>query len=134
MIVSSPELAVVAKFVIDEEILDDGSSLRTYLGFAQDRLLVRDGTGLAGTLPCQVVVAIMGRYGKPLDDAVVVDGPVLTLSEGITLQGLRFRARVDACPRDYLVLNIPNREPLAVLSNVVASALRYFVRREHPGN
>lgn len=129
MVASSRETVLATEIVIDEEILPDGRYRRTYLNAVDNRLQVRDDSGLCGVLSVDVILAVMKRYARPLDEAVVVDGPALPLSENATLQGLRYRARVDACPLNYLVLNTARQEPVAMISKVAASALRFLVQR-----
>lgn len=119
---------------IDEEIRDDGEVQRVFLraiapgsdGGEHGVYLTADD-GLRGALPVKAVAAVMRRYGKPLDPEVSAQGPGLDLGHGRTLQVLRYRARVDASSRDYLVWRAPGEEPLAALSRGITAALRYLV-------
>lgn len=90
------------------------------------RVLDRDRSAM---LPLAALETIMRRYGKPLEEGVVVDGPSLDAGCGRRLQTLRYRAMVDASSRDYLVWYAPGQEPVAALGRTVASALRYLIER-----
>jgi hypothetical protein len=116
--------------LIDEHIRMDGTIVRTSLGFDAGRVTVTCDDGIHGALSPSAIGKVMERYGKPLDTDVAPMpshdvSPRLSLGDAGALCMLRFRARVDAEPRDYLVWERPGREPLAALSNGVAAALRY---------
>jgi hypothetical protein len=114
--------------VIDERIADDGGYVRTVLERQGDRVVLRDGDSPVGALAPAAVVAVMQRYGRPLEDGLEPDEPGLELAAGIRLRRLRFRAQVDADTRDWLVLDSDGAEPLAALAGSVAAALRFLVR------
>lgn len=116
------------QFLIDEEILGDGSYQRTYLRADDAEIVFRDESGLEGTFAARVIVSVIARYGHPLDDAVMAGGPILPIGDEAFLQVLRFRARVDVEARHYVVLTVENQEPIAALSRVVAGALRYLAK------
>lgn len=118
----------MSSLLIDEHLRPDGVAVRTRLGFDGRRVTLAADDGVAGALSVAAVERVMARYGRPLDlEAASLDGaPRLALGEGRALAMLRFRARVDADGRDYLVWEAPGREPLAALSNGVAAALRYL--------
>lgn len=122
--------------LIDERFDEAGHAIQTHLE------VVRPGDGhaaagaarvhltcgaLDGLLPVAAVETVMRRYGRPLAEDIVADGPALELGGGRVLQHLRYRSPVDASARDYLVWRAPGEEPLAALSNGVAAALRHLV-------
>jgi hypothetical protein len=111
--------------IIDERIADDGALLRTLLELDGDRLLLRDGDRPVAALPPAAVVAVMQRYGRPLEPGLEPEPAALELGAGIRL---RFRARVDADSRDYLVLEQAGGDPLAAMAGSVAEALRFLAR------
>lgn len=113
---------------IDERIADDGSYRRTALERDGDRVLLRDGDDVIAALPPAAVIAVVQRYGRPLEDALELDEPALDLGPGVRLRRLRYRARVDADSRDYLVLERDGAEPVAAMSGGIAEALRFLAR------
>lgn len=113
--------------VIDERIADDGSYLSTALEPDGDRLVLRDGDH-AVALPPAAVVAVMRRYGRALEPGLDPDPGAVDLGADNRLRRLRFRARVDADSRDYLVLEQDGAEPVAAIASAVAEALRYLIR------
>ena len=121
--------------LIDETIADDGSFRRTHLDATDDGVVLREdededeGLGTSVDLPAEVVIKVMQRYGKPLDESVIPRGEKLDLGAGITLQVLSFQAQVDVLPSQYLVLHTPGQDPLAASSKPVASALRYLAQQ-----
>ena len=114
--------------LIDERIGGDGRTLRTALERDGDRLLLGDGEQTLAALPPAAVIAVMQRYGRELEPGIDADGPALDLGAGARLRSLRFRARVDADSRDYLVLEREGAAPLAALAGPIAEALRFLVR------
>ena len=117
--------------LIDEHIRLDGTTVVTRLGFEDGRLTVESDDGIRGVLSVHAIGKVMERYGRPLDTTVAPlpgesDAPRLALGGAGRLCMLRFRARVDVEPRDYLVWEREGDEPLAALSNGVAAALRYL--------
>jgi hypothetical protein len=114
---------------IDEHLRLDSTSVRTYLSFDGSRVTVTSDDGIHGALSVAAISKVMERYGKPLDPVIAPldpEAPRLPIGDAGALQMLRFRARVDADYRDYLVWERPDGEPLAALSNGVAAALRYL--------
>lgn len=119
------------QLLIDEHIRIDGVAVRTYLGFEDRRLTITSDDGIHGALSTAAIAKVMERYGRPLDLAVAPlpgpsEAPRLPLGDVGSLLMLRFKARVDADSRDYLVWERDRAEPLAALSNGVAAALRYL--------
>jgi hypothetical protein len=114
--------------LIDEHLRLDGTTVRTHLGYQDGRVTITSDDGVRGALSDAAIVKVMERYGRPLDLAIapLADAPRLGIGAGASLRMLRFRARVDAEARDWLVLDRPGDEPLAALSNGVAAALRYL--------
>ena len=119
------------QLLIDEHIRIDGVVVRTHLGFDSGRITVTSDDGIRGALSTAAIAKVMERYGRPLDLAVAplpspAEAPRLPLGDVGSLLMLRFKARVDADSRDYLVWEREPGEPLAALSNGVAAALRYL--------
>jgi len=119
------------QLLIDEHIRIDGVTVRTYLGYEGARITVTSDDGIQGALSTAAIAKVMERYGRPLDLAVAPlpspdAAPRLSLGADGALLMLRFKARVDADARDYLVWERAPAEPLAALSNGVAAALRYL--------
>lgn len=115
--------------LIDEHLRLDGTSVRTHLGLEDGRVTITSDDGIHGRLSTAAIVKVMERYGKPLDPVIAPvdpDSPALSLGDAGALRMLRFRARVDADYRDYLVWERDGQETLAALSNGVAAALRYL--------
>ena len=112
--------------LIDEHLLIDGTPVRTHLGFDGDRVTITCDDGISGALSTGAIGKVMERYGRPLESSVALEGPRLELGAGAALRMLRYRAQVDAIARDYLVWERDGGEPLAALSDGVASALRYL--------
>ena len=121
---------------IAEHIDDQGTPEQTYLELLPadhasagnpEAAAVRLVAGeVQGRLPVRAVEAVMRRYGRPLDERIEPDGPLLDLGGGRALQQMRYQAPVDADARDYLVWRAPGEDPLAALSNGVAAALRHL--------
>ena len=119
------------QLLIDEHIRIDGVVVRTHLGYEGGRITVTSDDGIHGALSTAAIAKVMERYGRPLDLTVAplpepAAAPRLPLGDEGSLLMLRFKARVDADSRDYLVWERGRDEPLAALSNGVAAALRYL--------
>lgn len=82
----------------------------------------------AQPLPPAAVPAVFRRYGRPLDEQVVLPQEVfleVPLPAGTArLRPLRFRPLGHVEPLDYLVLERSGAEPLAAPAPLVAAALR----------
>ena len=115
-----------ASLVIAETIADDGTYCRTRLETVDDHIELRDAAGLCATVPVEVIVSVMRRYGRPLDEGIPVPPPALPLAPGLRLHRLPFRAAVDADTRDYAVLVTLDAPPIAALATVIARALRFL--------
>jgi len=116
--------------IIDQRIADDGSIERLRLDAEGDAIVLSDHAGARYNVRLEAVVAIMRRYGRPLDDDVALPAAGLALAPNIELRALRHRAPVDAAARDYAVLCVAQRPPIAVLSTVFAGALYHLVKRQ----
>lgn len=119
-------------FLIDEHIRPDSTVARVTLRVTGGHVIVDEDDAPLGALSIDAVLVVLRRYGRPLDDEVareLADAPRLALDAGRAIARLRWRAAVDAGPRDYLVLIEPDREPLAALGPGVAAALRYLAAR-----
>jgi hypothetical protein len=115
--------------LLDERILADGVTARTYARFEDARLHLRDDDGTEGALSIAAVERVMSRYGRALDREIPLVGEVLELADGTRLRRLHFHAIVDAEGRDYLVWERAGQEPLAVIATMATAALRYLVLR-----
>jgi hypothetical protein len=115
--------------LLDERIRSDGTHARTWAALAGVRIRISDDDGAAGELSLAALDRVMGRYGRPLDPAIRLDGDALHLPGGRRLRRLRHHAPVDATGRDYLVWERAGEEPLAVVATMAAAALRYLVLR-----
>ena len=114
--------------LIDEHIRADGALVRTHLERDGDHVIVISDQ-LRARLSLAALDKVMRRYGRPLDDGVIVDGPRLDFGDGHALTAFRFHAKVDAEARDYLAWSAPGAEPIAALAGGVAAALRYLALR-----
>ncbi|MDB4956153.1 MAG: hypothetical protein JWO36_3722 [Myxococcales bacterium] len=118
------------RLLIDERIRPDGKLERSWAERAAgDRIRIADDGGTGGELSIVALDRVMCRYGKPLEDDIVLDGEVLELGDAHKLRRLRFHAIVDAEARDYLVWERPGEPPLAVIATHAAAALRYLALR-----
>jgi hypothetical protein len=94
---------------------------------AEDGALVVHVAGSETALPMAVLEGIMDRFGKPLDEAVALEGPSVDLGAGGTLWRIRHRGFYDVIARDFLVWRGPGREPVVELATAVSAALVHFV-------
>ena len=116
------------RLLIDERLGDD-EPRRTWLriepGSPTVALISDEGEA---PLPARALAVAMRRYGRELDDAADAGGERYRVGDLGTIERLRFRARVDAEGRDYLVWREADRPPLAALSIEIAAALRFLAR------
>src|SRR3954454_696647 len=101
--------------LLDERITADGNHARTWASWSisdGERLQIRDDDGSAGAVSLVAVERVMRRYGRALDPGVALDGQSLRCAR-YRLSRLRHHSVVDAEPRDYLVWQAPDHEPLA---------------------
>jgi hypothetical protein len=126
-------IARVTRLLLDERILGDGHLAKTYASFVGGQIHIDDEPpapeAAHGSLSLDALDRVMVRYGLPLEGGLRVDGDSLDLGGGRRLRRFRFHARVDAEPRDYLVWERPDEEPIAVLATHATAALRYLVLR-----
>lgn len=115
--------------IIHERIRDDGIVERTQLVAVDGGLWLTDDAGLRAAVKPEWVVAVMRRYGRPLDDAIDVTGDGLPIGDSAELRLLVYRSTVDAGPRDYAVLCVDGKRPIAALATTIAGALRYLADR-----
>ena len=117
-----------AVLLLDERILADGRHARTFATVIDGRVRIRDDEGGEGELSIAALDRVMTRYGRPLDEAIALEGETLELGE-FKLRRLRHHAVVDATGRDYLVWERSGAEPVAAIATMVTAALRYLVLR-----
>ena len=86
-------------------------------------------------MPPKAVIAIFGRYGKPLavpmpPDAADDQRALLALPDGVTarVRVLQVLGYGDVIPNDYFVLERPNEDALAVAGPLFAGALDALAR------
>jgi hypothetical protein len=115
------------RLLVFERVDDAGRAERTYLERDDDTLLLVIDERSA-RIPDGALEAVMRRYGRVLDQAVVAEGAALELGAGRRLVHLRFRPRYDVIARDYLVLEAPPEPPLVELSTSVVAALTHLAR------
>jgi len=120
----------VAEITIHETAGDAGTLVRTRLVQADDGLALRVGEDLL-PLPDGALEAVMKRYGKPLEarEADMMVDERLELGDGSALVRFRFMRRYDVIARDYLVLYLPEGEPLCEMATSIAAALDHLARR-----
>jgi hypothetical protein len=122
--------AGVPEITINESIDERGDLLRTRLVNEGGGLALRVGEDLL-RLPEGALEAVMKHYGKPLaepvDDRHLVER--LELDERSSLVRFRFMPRYDVIARDYLVLYVPDAEPLCELATAVSGALDHLAKR-----
>ncbi len=123
---------MATRLLLDERITAEGRHAKTHATFEQGRLFVHDDDGVTGGLSIVALERVMQKYGLPLDEEIDLardGGDVLELGEGKRLRRFRYHAIVDAEGRDYLVWEVPNEPPKAVLATHATAALRYLVSR-----
>jgi hypothetical protein len=119
----------VDRILLDERILSDGRHSRSWARREGERVHISDDDGTAGALSVAALDRVMVRYGRPLDEAIALEGDALDLGEGRRLRRLHHHAAVDTEGRDYLVWERPGEPPLAVIATHATAALRYIVLR-----
>jgi hypothetical protein len=115
--------------LLHERSLADGTIERTWLEVRNGTLSLRVDDEDIVEVPPAVIEAVMKRYGKPLADDLVLNGPSLALGDGRSVQLFRHRAIYDVIAKDYLVYTAPDREPVAELAASVTAALGYLLKR-----
>jgi hypothetical protein len=113
---------------IHEWLTEDGSSQTVTVGVNAGELLVRVGEEAPVSLPILALERVMERYGRPLAEGVVLDGPSLALGEGRVLHRIRHRGRYDVIARDFLVWTTAGSELLVELAVAVSGALVHLAR------
>jgi hypothetical protein len=115
--------------LLHERTKDDGSIERTFLERDDDGLVVRVEGESPRPLPLDVLIAVMKRYGRALDDAVTIgpDAERVALAGGREVVHFRHLARYDVIARDWIVLIEPGTEPVAELATAVNAALRHLL-------
>jgi len=116
--------------IIDERIAQDGSIERIHLDVVDDRIVMTGPAGERSPVRLEVILTVIRRYGRPLDDSIPVPETGIEIGPGIELRSLKYRALVDAAARDYAVLCVEDRPPLAVMSTTFTGALRHLVKKD----
>jgi hypothetical protein len=116
---------------IHEQTDADGRLSGVYLRMSDGapgtlELVDRDG---ASSLPVQALDKVLARYGAPLDaGAEITLVAELDLGDARRLRHVRHLAGYDVVPRDYLVLDGGDGEPLCAMGAQVAGALMHLAR------
>lgn len=116
--------------LLHERTREDGSIEQTFLERDDDgELALRVEGAPPRALPLALLIAVMKRYGHPLDPAVTMgrDAERIALAEGREVIHFRHLARYDVIARDWIVLVEPGKEPLAELANGVHAALVHLL-------
>lgn len=117
----------MSRLLIDERSAGDRFE-RVELEVDRDVVAMYVDNTRFGELPIEAVVGVMKRYGKPLEqDVIVPRGSGLALGDGVELVMLRFLARYDVIARDWLVLVTPD-ETLGEMAVTVTPALEHLAR------
>jgi hypothetical protein len=111
---------------IHESFREDGTRESVDVGSEDGALAVRVA-GETTLLPMDVFVAVMKRYGKPVEAAVPIDGPSVDLGETGSLTRIRSIGFYDVIGKDYLVWSPRDGEPHAELATAVSAAIVHFV-------
>jgi hypothetical protein len=115
--------------LVIHETVNESGARETVEVSADDGVLVVAVAGEEARLPMDVLVRVMERYGKPLEDGVRLDGPGssrVELGQHGTLHRIRHRGFYDVIARDFVVWTPKDREPLAELATAVSAALAHF--------
>jgi hypothetical protein len=113
---------------LDERINDDGAGQKVTLDVDEGRLAIRVGDGAPAYLPVEALDRVMARYGKPLADGIMLEGPSLEIACAGTLHRIRHRARYDVIARDFLVWTRPGEDPLVELATSISAALLHLAK------
>jgi len=71
--------------------------------------------------------AVMAKFGAPLEPGErLAEMGTLDLGGGCALRHVRHLARYDVIARDYLIYDVPGREPRCALATTVAGALAHL--------
>ena len=115
--------------LLHERTREDGTIEQTFLELGDDGLAMRVDGERPRPLPIELLLAVMKRYGHPLDPAVTM-GPHaerIALADGREVVHFRHLARYDVIARDWIVLVEPGAEPLAELATGVHAALVHLL-------
>ncbi len=115
--------------LVNATTASDGSSLCLRLERDGPSLVLRRDDGRHGQIEARVVIAVMRRYGRAIDD-LPASVDEIELEAGVHLRSFRFRAAVDVEGRDYLALLAPGSETIAAMATTIAGALDHLLGRE----
>jgi hypothetical protein len=111
--------------VTDEQGQYSGVYLRV-VGDAELEIVDADG---ALPVPPGALEKVLERYGAPFDpEAPITAVAELELGGAGRLRQVRHLAGYDVVPRDYLVLDLGEGEPLCCFGATVAAALQHLAR------
>lgn len=109
-----------------ETLGHEGQPRQLFLESSEGGLTLHSSDGLRAAVPARVIIAVLRRYGRPVDENVDTRGEELALTDVATLRRFRFRAGVDAIGRDYLGLFESGQDPIVALATTVAGALEHL--------
>ena len=113
---------------IAERTLSDGTLAPLTMRGSGDGVAIYMQDTHIGTLPCEALVAVMERFGKPLSADIEAPAPALVLPSGERVSILRHRGFYDVIARDWLVLERAGHETLAELAVSAAAAIEHLAR------
>jgi len=112
--------------LIYETLSADGVSRAVHLDVGPAGLELRIDA-MRAAVPARIIVALMHRYGRAVEDGVDTQGgDELRLDASTVLRRFRFRAGVDVLGRDYLALVEGDDEPIVAMATTIAGALEHL--------
>ncbi len=114
----------MTRLLIDERSLPDGLA-RVELEIADDLAILYVHNAPIGQMPIDALLRVMKRYGKPLEDGVIIPEGGLQLNKTDRLVMMRFLARYDVIGRDWLVL-VSADAPIGDLAVSITGALEHL--------
>lgn len=97
------------------------------LEHGEDGLALTDDAG-AHPLPDGALVAVMRRYGKPLEGALPASEETLAVGDGARLVRFRHKSVFDVIGKDYIAFESPGEETLCELATAVTAALAHLAK------
>ena len=83
-----------------------------------------------GLLSAAIIESVCQRYGRPLEEGISAGDTAesLFLAHGRHLRIWLYKAPVDLESKRYILLDEDGKEPIALLSRQLSSALRFVLR------
>ncbi len=111
---------------IDEQITPEGLLVAVELIAADGNYRLQRGEHELGIVSARILIDVLKRYGRPLEEPPTDTSDILLLADGVSLRTWRYKAPVDLEAKLYLLLYRDGEEPLAVLGRQVANALSFL--------